>query len=170
MEHVNARRGFLTNGAALGLALVGCSLAARAQSSAPAGAAVKEPPPLEKELVRAFVGAAHTDLAKTKALLAQQPRLINATWDWGEGDFETALGGASHMGAREIGLFLVERGARLDIFAATMLGRIDIVRASFAAFPRLIDTPGPHGIPLIEHAEAGGSEAAEVLAFLKSLR
>src|SRR5687768_3257124 len=51
-------------------------------------------PPLAPDLVRGFVGAAHGDLEKVKAMLAEQPRLVNATWDWGGGDFETALGGA----------------------------------------------------------------------------
>ena len=59
----------------------------------------------------------------TKALLAEQPSLLNATWDWGGGDFETGLGGAGHMGNREIAEFLIGQGARLDIFVATMLGR-----------------------------------------------
>ena len=36
------------------------------------------------------------------ALLDEQPGLLNATWDWGGGDFETALGGAAHMGRRDI--------------------------------------------------------------------
>ena len=41
--------------------------------------------------------AAHGDLQRSKELLELQPGLLNAAWDWGGGDFETALGGASHM-------------------------------------------------------------------------
>jgi hypothetical protein len=96
--------------------------------------------------------------------------LINACWDWGGGDFETGLGAAAHMGRRDIANFLLENGARLDLFAAAMLGEMDIVRSALTAFPEAIKTPGPHGIPLIEHARAGGDEAREVLEFLESLQ
>ncbi|HEU0293950.1 MAG TPA: hypothetical protein VFR47_14515 [Anaerolineales bacterium] len=124
---------------------------------------------LDAKLVQEFVGNAHGDLDRVKELLAQEPGLINATWDWGGGDFETALGAASHMGRRDIAEFLLEHGARLDIFAAAMLGKLDIVKAALAVFPEAIKTPGPHGIPLIAHAQAGGEEAKSVLEYLKSL-
>src|SRR4026208_1677743 len=124
---------------------------------------------LESKLVQEFVGNAHGDLNLVKELLAQEPGLINATWDWGGGDFETALGGASHMGRRDIAEFLLDHGARLDIFAATMLGKLDIVKAAVAAFPNIVNVPGPHKIPLIVHAEKGGPQAAAVLEFLRSL-
>lgn len=126
-------------------------------------------PALESKLVQEFVGNAHGDLARVKELLAQEPMLINATWDWGGGDFETALGAASHMGRKDIAEFLLEHGARLDIFAATMLGKLEIVKATLDAFPDVINTPGPHGIPLITHAEMGKDDAKEVLDYLKSL-
>ncbi len=32
------------------------------------------------------------------APVAAQPALLNAAWDWGGGDFETALAGAAHRG------------------------------------------------------------------------
>lgn len=124
-------------------------------------------PRLDDALVQAFVIAGHGDLAKVKAMLAQEPRLIHATWDWGGGDFETALGGAAHMGRKEIARFLLERGARLDLFAAAMLGELAIVRAIAAAFPDLAAYPGPHGIPLLAHAKAGGAEA--VVRFLEEM-
>lgn len=125
---------------------------------------------LDAKLVQEFVGVAHTDLERTKELLAQEPALINATWDWGGGDFETALGGASHMGARDVANFLLEHGARLDIFAAAMLGKLDIVKATLNAYPDAINTPGPHGISLIKHAQAGGEKAKAVLEFLETMR
>jgi hypothetical protein len=124
---------------------------------------------LEAKLVQEFVGNAHGDLNRVRELLAQESGLINATWDWGGGDFETALGAASHMGRRDIAEFLLEHGARLDIFAAAMLGKLDIVKAALSAYPEAIKTPGPHGIPLIAHAQAGGEDAKSVLEYLKSL-
>jgi hypothetical protein len=51
-----------------------------------------------------------------------------------------------------------------------MLGKLDIVKAALTAFPEAIHTAGPHGIPLIAHAKAGGDEAKEVLEYLESLQ
>src|ERR1051325_8991014 len=124
---------------------------------------------LETTLVQEFVGKAHGDLERVKELLAQEPSLINATWDWGGGDFETALGAASHMGRRDIAEFLLERHARPALFAAAMLGALDAVKAILSAHPPALSPPGPHGIPLRAHAKAGGERAAAVLAFLDSL-
>ena len=123
-------------------------------------------PRIDDELIKSFVVAAHADLNKVKALLNQEPRLVNATWDWGGGDFETALGGAAHMGRKDIAQFLLEKGARMDLFAAAMLGELDIVQAALKAYPNVAQVPGPHGIPLIAHAKAGGAEA--VVRFLES--
>jgi len=124
---------------------------------------------LESKLVQEFVGNAHGDLNRIQELLAQEPTLINACWDWGGGDFEPGLGAAAHMGRKDIACFLLDRGARLDLFAAAMLGKLDIVKAALTAFPDAIHTPGPHGIPLIAHAQVGGDEARAVLEFLASL-
>jgi len=126
-------------------------------------------PALDLKLVEEFVGNAHGNFARVKELLEAEPALVNATWDWGGGDFETALGAAAHMGNKQIANYLLERGARLDIFAAAMLGKLDIVIAALAAYPDALDTPGPHGIPLIVHAEAGGADAKSVLEYLRSL-
>ena len=123
---------------------------------------------LEPSLVEEFVGKAHGDFQRVKQLFDQEPALINATWDWGGGDWETALGAAAHTGHRDIAEYLLDRGARLDIFAATMLGYTEIVRAFVAQRPDSLSLLGPHGIPLIAHADVGGAEAAEVLAFLQN--
>ena len=126
-------------------------------------------PSLAPNLVQEFVGKAHGDLGRVEELLAQEPGLINATWDWGGGDFETALGAASHMGRKDIATFLLDHGARLDLFTAAMLGNLEIVRAAISAYPDAIQTPGPHGIPLIAHAQIGGEDAREVLEYLQSI-
>src|SRR5579884_4273123 len=118
---------------------------------------------LAPELVRTFVAKAHSDLSQVKALLTQEPMLVNAAWDWGGGDWETGLGAAAHVGRRDIALYLLEKGARLDIFAAAMLGQVEIVQAILKAFPEARHLRGPHGIPLLNHAQAGGDEAAGVV-------
>jgi hypothetical protein len=125
------------------------------------------PPALDADLVREFVAVGHGNLDRVKELLAQEPALLNAAHDWGGGDWETALGGAAHMGNHEIALFLIAQGARMDLFAAAMLGELSIVRAILAAYPDLRRADGPHGIPLINHARAG--KAHEVVAYLESL-
>jgi hypothetical protein len=124
---------------------------------------------IQPELVRDFVGNAHGDLERVKELLKQEPGLVNAAWDWGGGDWETAIGAAAHMGRRDIALFLIENGARIDLFAAAMLGKIDIVRALLADNPDLVNAKGAHGIPLVVHAQQGGEEAAQVLELLHEL-
>src|SRR5438045_4051273 len=113
-------------------------------------------PQIDRAKVKRFVIAGHFNLEAVKEMLAADPTLINGAIDWGNGDFETALGGASHMGRRDIAEFLLEHNARMDVFAATMLGKLDIVKAAVAAFPNIVHVPGPHKIPLIRHAEKGG--------------
>lgn len=126
-------------------------------------------PALDAKLVEEFVGHAHGNFAHVKEMLDAEPALVNATWDWGGGDFETALGAASHMGNKQIANYLLEHGARLDVFAAAMLGKLDVVKAALEAYPDSVNTPGPHGIPLFVHAEAGGADAKAVLDYINSL-
>lgn len=127
----------------------------------------ERPPALDRDLVQAFVGAGHGDLERVKAMLAEHPSLLNAAHDWGGGDFETALGGAAHVGSREVAAYLLSQGAAMTIFAAATLGELDLVKAMIAAQPNAKDSPGAHGIPLLRHARVGGSD--DVAAYLESL-
>jgi hypothetical protein len=126
------------------------------------------PAALDPAAVQAFVGNAHGDLDAVRSALDEEPALANAAWDWGGGDWETGLGAAAHMGRRDIALLLLDRGARLDLFAAAMLGWVDVVRSVLEARPDARDVLGPHGIPLLAHAEAGGEEARAVVELLSS--
>ncbi len=130
--------------------------------------ATERPPALAAELVQSFVANAHGDLEAVRRLLAQEPALVNAAWDWGGGDWETGLGAAAHVGRRDIALFLLEHGARLDLFAAAMLGYAAVVRATLAAHPEMREARGPHGIPLLVHAQQGGEEARAVVELLEA--
>ena len=147
---------------AIALAVPGLSEAQQTQSK-------PRPPALQPDLVKEFVIAGHVNLEKVKEMLAAEPRLLNACLDWGGGDFETALEGAGHMGNREIALFLISHGARINIFQAAMLGDLETVQSMVKLHPDLITSKGPHGIPLKAHAKAGGEDAAPVLAFLEKL-
>jgi len=126
-------------------------------------------PSQDPALVREIVGASHRDIDRVTALLKDAPRLANATWDWGFGDFETALGAASHTGRRQIAALLLDHGARPDIFTFAMLGKLDAVKAMIESHPGLQRTRGPHGITLLAHAKAGGDESAKVAEYLASL-
>lgn len=126
-------------------------------------------PLLGLTLVRDFVIFAHSDLEMVRRLLEKEPALLNATVDWGAGDFESALGGASHMGRRDIAEFLIAQGARIDLFAAAMLGHVEVVKGLLSVHPNLARAKGPHGIPLVAHAKAGGEPAREVLAHLETI-
>lgn len=126
-------------------------------------------PSQDPEMVRDMVGASHLDLPKVTRLVEAHPALARASWDWGFGDWETALGAASHIGQRDIARFLISKGAPPTLFSAAMLGQIDVVKAVVAAVPGAERSKGPHGIPLIAHAKAGGEPAAGVLAYLESL-
>jgi hypothetical protein len=125
------------------------------------------PPTLASETVEAFVAKAHGDLDYVRSALAAEPGLLNAAWDWGGGDWETALGAAGHMGRRDIAELLPAEGARIDVYVAAMLGDVATVQAIPDAHPEARDAPGPHGISLRAHAEAGGEQALPVLALLK---
>ncbi len=111
-------------------------------------------PAIADEFVSAVVGAAHSNLDRVKELVNERPELAKASWDWGFGDIESALGAASHMGRRDIAEFLMSRGARADIFTFAMLGQLDVVKAMVAAAPGIQQKLGPHGITLLEHAQS----------------
>ncbi|MDP9231085.1 MAG: ankyrin repeat domain-containing protein [Bacteroidota bacterium] len=123
--------------------------------------------PLPTEKVKEFVIAGHNNLARVKELLSEYPSLLYATWDWGGGDFETAIEGAGHVGDKEIANYLIGIGARTNLFVLTMLGKTQIVKTFFDAYPQFINARGPHGFTFLHHAQKGGEEAKELLDYLQ---
>lgn len=143
---------------------------AQSDSAPPAGAAPGPQFPAQPpELVREVVGASHHSLERVRELVEARPALARAAWDWGYGDWESALGAASHTGQRAIAELLLAHGARPTLFSAAMLGQLAVVRAFVEAAPGAQAIPGPHGIPLLDHARAGGAPAAAVVAYLESV-
>lgn len=124
-----------------------------------AGAPRSLPPGIDPAMVKDFVGVAHRDLAAVKQMHAGQPFLLNGAWDWGSGDFETAVGAAGHVGNREIAMFLIENGARADIFVLAMLGYNKMVLSLLKTFPYMLTSYGPHGFTLLHHAQQGENTA-----------
>ena len=125
-----------------------------------------KPEKLDAAVVGKFVGKSHGDIDTVRKMLSETPELINATHDWGGGDFENGLNAASHVGRRDIAELLLEKGARIDVCAATMLGLTPVVKSMMDAFPKLHAIPGAHKIPLLSHAIFGKKQADEVFVLL----
>ena len=175
MEHGTegiGRRSFLTTMAALGaptVVLGGWSAASSGDPSDGLSPTARLAQPgfrNDLERVQGVVGASHSNFDRVRELVEEQPALAKAAWDWGFGDWETALGAASHTGRREIALYLIARGARPTLFSAAMLGQVDVVRAQLEADPSLYLLHGPHGIALLNHARAGREDASSVVDYL----
>lgn len=166
-----SRRSFVQS---TGLATLGLSMAVPVRADqTPSGSATGAPPdwlPMQDPaMVKEIVTVSHFDAKRVRDLVEQHPSLANASVDWGFGDWEDALGAASHTGRREIAEVLLASGARISIFAAAMIGQLDVVKAFVAARPGVQRTMGPHGITLMSHAKAGGPDAAAVVKYLEEV-
>jgi len=167
-----SRRTVVTAGpAALGTLLLDPTRPLHAQAEGPAASPALDDgyPAQEAAAVREVVAVSHFSLERVRALVDGRPELAKAAWDWGFGDWETALGAASHTGNREIARYLIDHGARPDLFTAAMMGNLAAVRAFIEATPGIQRLPGPHGITLRRHAELGGEPARAVLEYLDAL-
>jgi hypothetical protein len=94
-----------------------------------------------------------------KIMVAADRKLVLAATDTGNvgiGDWETGLNGAAHTGRRDIALFLLAQGARIDIFCAAMLGYRDVVQALLKADPLTATIKGPHTLSLLYHVAISG--------------
>ncbi len=121
------------------------------------------------EMVREMVTVSHGNVKRVKELVEARPALAKAAIDWGFGDWEDALGAASHVGNREIAEYLIANGARPTLFSAAMLGQLDTVKAFLSAQPGAQRITGPHSISLLAHAKNGGKPAEAVYQYLDSL-
>ncbi len=81
------------------------------------------PNPIKPEIVQEFVGASHGKFDRSKELMEEYPNLLYSAWDWGNGDFETGFEAAGHVGNKDIANYMIEKGARLNIFVMAMLGK-----------------------------------------------
>jgi hypothetical protein len=145
-------------------------------ATAPTTTADESPAPLDvgypshdRLLVAEMVGASHSRIERVRELLALAPELAKASYDWGFGDWESALGAASHVGNREIAELLLKHGARPDLFTFAMLGDVDTVRSLLKAQPGIERMRGPHGLTLMHHARQGGDEAKLVVEYLATV-
>ncbi len=154
------RQQFLKFAGGLGLLTVGSALVSFEK---------QDEEKLNQALVQEFVGASHRDMDKVKELLAEHPTLLNAAHDWKNGDFETGLGAASHVGYKELVKFFIDQGAQTNIFTACLFGETETVKLILKTFPKSLHAKGPHGFTLLHHADKGGEEALEVKEYLMHL-
>jgi hypothetical protein len=165
-----SRRRFLGQTAAVAAGVVAAAREVAGQApAAPTQMPTRKSDPLPDALVNEWVWRGHFDLDGVKRMLGEHPTLLNAEYDWGNGDYELAIGGAGHLGRRDIAEYLISQGARMDIFVASMLGRLDVVKPMLTAYPALLASRGPHGLTLVHHATKGADEARPVLEYLQSL-
>ena len=143
-------------GVAIGLSLLPKSVQAAFQEN---------PEPLPTPLIKEFVVAGHKDLNKVKQMLAEYPNLLNSSYDWGNGDFEQAIEGAGHLGNKEIANYLIDQGARVNLFVLSMLGKTELVKPVLEAYPALLMAKGAHGFTLLHHANVGGKNSAELKSY-----
>lgn len=162
MSSAFSRRSFL------GL-LPAAALAPRLSRAQEKSAIYPEFPRHDPKLVLEVVGASHGNLERVSALVKRYPTLAKAAWDWGFGDWETAIGAASHVGRLDIVQQLISAGARPDIFTFVMMGNLAAVKAMIAVQPGVQKVPGPHGITMLAHARNSGERAKEVYDYLISL-
>ncbi len=161
------RRAFLAAGPVGVLGATALARPGRALSAAgDADTVGADYPTTPADRAREFVGASHVRLERVKEMLAEDAGLAKASWDWGFGDWETAIGAASHTGQVEIVQTLIAHGARPTLFTMATLDEVDAVRAVVEHVPGAGELEGPHSISLHDHARAG--EAARVMEYLES--
>jgi uncharacterized protein len=110
----------------------------------------QQPPSTEQ--IREFVIAGHGNIDKVRLMLAENPKLLNASYRWNENDTETAIQAAAQVGSVNIAEFLLKQGAPLEICTAAMLGMQDDVERRLDADHHNANATGAHGIPLLPHA------------------
>ena len=125
----------------------------------------EKPPPLKIEIVKEYVTVAHGQMDRLKEMLENDKQLLHVSYDWGGGDYESAIEAAGHVGNKEIANWLILQGARTNLFVMTMLGKTIIVKGFIEAFPSYLTAKGPHGLTLLHHAQKGGENSKELLDY-----
>ncbi|WP_235299566.1 hypothetical protein [Portibacter marinus] len=112
-------------------------------------------PNIDPEVISQVVGKSHADLDTVMKMVNKRPELARSVWEWRFGDFESAIGAASHVGRRDIVQFLISKDARPTIFTFAMMGNFQALQSIIQNYPGMQKTMGPHGISLLDHAYAG---------------
>ncbi len=126
-------------------------------------------PQIKLEIVKEFVGVSHGKFDRMKEMVDNDHLLLHVSYDWGGGDYESGIEAAGHVGNKEIAAYLLGKGARYNIYLASMLGHLDIVKQVLTMNPQLLNSKGPHGFTMLHHAMKGGEESKAVVDYLQSL-
>ncbi len=159
------------SGATLAATTIGKAAESRSSSTSGVHSAF---PSHDPATVFEMVVVSHHDIDRVRELVEASPALAKASWDWGFGDWESALGAASHSGRVDIAELLIKKGARPNLFTFALMGNLKAVRAIIEATPGVQRVAGPHGISLLSHATEGYARSkdkrtAQVVDYLKSL-
>lgn len=153
MKNRPNRRDFIRSSSLTLFGIPLISSGARASSNVAASELYYRYPAIADEDTYGMVNAAHFNLDKVKELLTKRSELARAAWDWGFGDYETAIGACSHTGRKDIAELLMSYGACPDMFTFAMLGMHRSLVELIEARPGIQSTTGPHGITLLKHAQ-----------------
>lgn len=126
-------------------------------------------PPLPSDVVSEFVAKAHNDMVTVEKLLKEYPALINAAWDWGNGDFETGIGAASHVADYDLIKLFMDKGAQVNFLTLCVLGEYDLVKKMLELYPHFLNMRGPHGFTPLHHANKGEEKSIKVKELLQKL-
>jgi hypothetical protein len=133
-------------------------------------------PAIRLDIAAEVVGVSHFNLDRLKELVEPRPELARANWDWGFGDWESAISAASHAGRKDIVEYLVGKGAVPTVFTYAMLGAFEAVKGMIDFYPGIQKKYGPHGISLLQHARLAlsldgvdKSKAQQLVNYLDSL-
>jgi hypothetical protein len=129
----------------------------------------EKPLPIKLEIVKEFVGVSHGKFDRCKEMLENDHLLLHVSTDWGGGDFESGIEAAGHVGNREIATYLLSKGARYNVYLASMLGHLDVVKSVLTFNPSLLNSKGAHGFTMLHHAQKGGEPSKPVVEYLQSL-
>lgn len=127
----------------------------------------EKPQPIRLEIAKEFVGVCHSNIDRVREMLENDKQLLHVSYDWGGGDYESGIEAAGHVGNKEIAAYLMQQGARYNIYLGAMLGHLDVVKFILSNQPQLLNSKGPHGFTLLHHARQG--EAKEVETYLLSM-
>ena len=129
----------------------------------------QRPAQIKLETVKEFVGVSHGKFDRMKEMLDNDHLLLHVSYDWGGGDYESGIEAAGHVGNKEIATYLLGKGARYNIYLASMLGHLDIVKQVLTSNPQLLNSKGAHGFTMLHHAMKGGEESKAVVEYLQSV-
>lgn len=124
-----------------------------------------ETPTFPHDEIEELVLAAHRDLETVEEIIEENPSYVNIPHEWGDGDTESAIQAAAHVGRRDIAEYLLENAGEYEIEVAAMMGDEAEVEAQLDALPELADRRAAHDIHVLAHAAIHGEVGVAELLY-----